>query len=90
MCNNIDDLFIEKLAHNSKFISIEKPSKENIYSTASADFIQQVNAAVEAIEKNQFHKVVLSKTFLLKRNDDFSASDLFLKLCVLIKTLIYL
>ena len=78
--DNIDEEFIEMLKLNSTF-SKEKPSERGIATTTFQDFTGQVKDAVEAMENHQFHKVVLSKIRVSTLDDDFLASDFFLKLC---------
>jgi len=79
--DNIELEFVENLKKNNFFLSFPKPSDCEINSTPTADFISQVNVAVEAMEEGHFHKVVLSKIRLEKLNNDFIAADFFLKLC---------
>ncbi|NDP20635.1 MAG: isochorismate synthase [Paludibacter sp.] len=79
--DTIDSEFIEKLALNENFALVEKPLNTKVETTQSAEFIQQVNAALNAIEMGEFHKVVLSKVRLEMLHDDFKAEEFFLKLC---------
>jgi isochorismate synthase len=79
--NEIEDIYLEKLTDNNRFLTIEKQSDKDSKTTTSTDFIAQVNAAVKAMEQGKFHKVVLSKIRLETLPDDFVAADFFLKLC---------
>ena len=81
--NNIDRNYIHELAENTHFLNIVQPAKSELSTTVSEDFIQQVNLAKEAIAEGQFNKVVLSRVKLESLNDDFDASDFYLKLCKL-------
>jgi len=81
--NNIDKRYIQTLKENSRFISIIQPTENEISTTASADFIQQVENAKLAIAGGNLHKVVLSKVRNEKLRDDFNVSRLFLELCKL-------
>ena len=79
--DEIEDIYIQKLAGNNRYLPIEKQTEKNIATTASTDFIDQVNEAVKAMNKGEFHKVVLSKIRLEKLPDDFQPETFFLKLC---------
>lgn len=79
--NDIETGFIETLKQNTLFISTEKPSVSEICTTQAKGFITQVNAAIKAMEKGQFLKVVLSKVRLEKLNDNFNPANFFLRLC---------
>ncbi|MDD4992873.1 MAG: isochorismate synthase [Paludibacter sp.] len=79
--NEIDDIYIQKLADNTRFLSEKKASETTIQTTLSEDFINQVQEAKQAMEADEFHKVVLSKVRLEKLNDDFQPDTFFLKLC---------
>jgi len=79
--NDIDDVYINKLSENNRFLSIEKLSEKDIQTTPSAEFINNVNSAKMAMADGKFHKVVLSKVKIEKLNDDFVTVDFFLKLC---------
>ena len=79
--NNIKDIYIQKLTENNRFLAIEKPTETAIETTASTDFIYQVNKAVTAMNDGEFHKVVLSKIRLEKLPNDFESETFFLKLC---------
>ena len=79
--NEIDDIHIQKLADNNRFLSEQKDSETTIQTTLLADFINQVEKAKQAMEADEFHKVVLSKVRLEKLNVDFKPEAFFLKLC---------
>lgn len=79
--DEIEDIYIQKLAANNRYLSIEKQTENNIATTPSTDFINQVNEAVKAMNKGEFHKVVLSKIRLEKLPEDFEPDTFFLKLC---------
>jgi isochorismate synthase len=80
--NEIDDIYIQKLADNNRFLSEQKDSETTIQTTQSVDFINQVEKAKQAmVADDEFHKVVLSKVRLEKLNDDFQPEAFFLKLC---------
>lgn len=79
--DNIDDVFIQKLAANNRFLSDKNKPLFNYKTTEKEDFINNVNNALDAIAAGFFHKVVLSKTRVETLNDDFSAAHFFLKLC---------
>jgi len=79
--NDIEDIYIQKLSGNNRYLSIEKQTETNIVTTASTDFIEQVNKAVTAMNEGEFHKVVLSKIRLEKLPDYFEPETFFLKLC---------
>ena len=79
--NDIEGIYIEKLADNNRFLSNEKTSDRSIKTTTSEDFISQVNTATKAMQQGEFHKVVLSKIRLEILNSDFEPTDFFMKLC---------
>ena len=79
--NEIDDIYIQKLSENQRYISIEKPICEGVETTTSGEYINSVEAAIRAMETRQFHKVVLSKVRLERLQKDFDTADFFLKLC---------
>lgn len=79
--DEIEDIYIQKLAANNRYLSIEKQTGNNIATTPSTDFIDQVNEAVKAMNEGKFHKVVLSKIRLEKLPEDFQPDTFFLKLC---------
>ena len=79
--NNIEEIYLQKLANNNQFLSIKKTSDKSLKTTTSEDFISQVNAATKAMQQGIFHKVVLSKIRLESLNSDFEPADFFIKLC---------
>jgi isochorismate synthase len=79
--NEIEDIYIQKLAGNNRYLSLEKQTAKNIVTTDAPDFINQVNEAVKAMNADEFHKVVLSKIRLEKLPDHFEPDTFFLKLC---------
>jgi isochorismate synthase len=79
--NEIEDIYIQKLADNNRFSEVKRNSDTTIQTTLSQDFISQVEKAKQAMEADEFHKVVLSKVRLEKLNDDFQPDAFFLKLC---------
>jgi isochorismate synthase len=78
--NDINDIYLEKLAANNRFLPKEK-LLENLQTTEETEYISNVEAAIEAMEAGEFHKVVLSKIRIEQLNNDFDAADFFLKLC---------
>ena len=79
--NEIEEIYIKKLAENDRFLHLEKSSDTGIQTTSSTEFIENVNLAVQAMKKGEFNKVVLSKIRVEKQSDNFAAPDFFLKLC---------
>jgi len=79
--NEIDDIYIQKLADNNRFLAVQKLSETTIQTTLPVDFISQVEKAKRAMTADKFHKVVLSKVRLEKLNDDFQPEAFFLTLC---------
>jgi isochorismate synthase len=79
--NEIEEIYLQKLADNNRFLSVEKQLETIIQTTTPEDFISQVNAAVKSMEQGLFHKVVLSKIRLESLDDNFEVADFFLKLC---------
>lgn len=79
--NKIEDIYIQKLSENNRYLSQEKQTESNIETNASTDYINQVNKAIEAMNAAEFHKVVLSKIRLEKVPNDFKPETFFLKLC---------
>ena len=79
--NEIEDIYIQKLSENNRFISQEKLSNKDIQTTTSDEYINNVNAAKMAMTEGKFHKVVLSKVRLEKLPEGFKPETFFLKLC---------
>jgi len=79
--NEIEDIYIQKLSENNRFLSPEKLSNKNIQTTSSDEYINNVNAAKMAMAEGKFHKVVLSKVRLENLPEDFKPEMFFLKLC---------
>ncbi|MDR3651458.1 MAG: isochorismate synthase [Paludibacter sp.] len=79
--NEIEDTYIQKLSENNRFLSLEKLSEKEIQTTASEEYINNVNAAKMAMTEGKFHKVVLSKVRLENLPEDFKPEAFFLKLC---------
>jgi len=79
--NEIDDIYLEKLAGNNRFLPKEKLTERNIQTTEKTEYISNVATAIKAMEAGEFHKVVLSKIRVEQLDNDFNAADFFLKLC---------
>jgi isochorismate synthase len=79
--NEIEDIYIQKLSGNNRYLSIGKQTETKLVTTVSTDFIGQVNKAVTAMNEGEFQKVVLSKIRLEKLPDYFEPEIFFLKLC---------
>ena len=79
--DDIEDIYIQKLSDNQRFISIEKSTGRNIQTTHSTEYITNVNVAKMAMAEGKFHKVVLSKVRLENLPEDFKPESFFLKLC---------
>ncbi len=80
LSNEIEDDFIQNLSENNRFLSLKK-TDTNLETTASNDYIEQVNKAILAMKKGEFNKVVLSKIRLEMLPDSFEPDTFFLKLC---------
>jgi isochorismate synthase len=79
--DDIDDIYIQKLSENNRYLSLEKQKSEKIQTTTTKEYIQNVNDAVRAMRENQFRKVVLSKVRKESFPIDFQLEKFFLKLC---------
>ena len=79
--NEIDDIYIQKLSENNRFLSLVKFAGKDIQTTANEEYINNVNAAKKAMDEGKFHKVVLSKVRLENLPLDFKPEMFFLKLC---------
>ena len=79
--NEIEDIYIQKLSENNRFLSLEKLSEKDIQTTTPEEYINNVNAAKMAMTEGKFHKVVLSKVRLENLPEDFKPETFFLKLC---------
>ena len=79
--NEIEEIYIQKLSENNRFLAQEKVSNKEIQTTASEEYINNVNAAKLAMTESKFHKVVLSKVRLENLPEDFKPESFFLKLC---------
>jgi isochorismate synthase len=77
----IDTEFIEHLSKSPDLLFPEMTQGNEIMTTPSEDFIQQVNEAKQAINNGEFFKVVLSKVRVEKLNSDFDAGTFFFQLC---------
>ena len=79
--NEIEDIYIQKLSENNRFLSVENFSTKNTQTTTSDEYINNVNASKMTMTEGKFHKVVLSKVRLEKLPEDFKPETFFLKLC---------
>jgi len=79
--DDIDDIYIQELSGNHRYLSLEKQESEKIQTTTTKEYIQNVNDAVRAMRENQFRKVVLSKVRKESFPIDFQPEKFFLKLC---------
>jgi len=79
--NRIEQKIIQSLAENVSFLSATQSVENEVADTLREDFVQQVEAAKQAIDQGQMYKVVLSKVRLEKLSADFEASTFFLDLC---------
>ena len=79
--NEIEDIYIQKLSENNRFLPLEKFSENHIQTTDKEEYINNVNAAKMAMTAGKFHKVVLSKVRLENLLEDFKPESFFLKLC---------
>lgn len=79
--NEIEEIYIQKLSENNRFLFLEKLSNKNIQTTTSDEYINNVNAAKKAMTEGKFHKVVLSKVRLENLPEDFKPESFFLNLC---------
>lgn len=71
---------ISELSTCNLFVHL-KNKKSDLITTSKQDFENYVNTAVEAMKKGDFRKVVLSKVQKIDLFDNFSAAQLFQKLC---------
>jgi isochorismate synthase len=78
--DEIDDIYIEKLANNNRFLDLKKSACQH-RTTTSDDYMGNVEKAVTAMKADEFHKVVLSKVRVERLPDDFSTDQFFQKLC---------
>jgi isochorismate synthase len=78
--NNIDSVYIDKLAANNRFIDVPD-NKNSLQTTSREEFTGNVATAVSAMKSREFQKVVLSKVRVESLPENFSAEDFFLKLC---------
>jgi len=78
--DEIDDIYIQKLADNKRFIDVKK-KKNTTVTTTTEEYIENVNKAVKAMRSGYFHKVVVSKVRLEELPTDFQPEVFFLKLC---------
>ncbi len=78
--SDISDDLIQNLENNKHFVELKK-KKNNLQTTSYAEFTNNVNKAILAMEAKLFHKVVLSKVRVEKIPDTFEVEDFFLKLC---------
>lgn len=78
--NEIDDVYIDKLAANNRFLN-QIAAKCELQTTSFEEYTTNVAQAIHAINNAEFHKVVLSKVRVEKLPLDFSAADFFHKLC---------
>jgi isochorismate synthase len=79
--NEIEEIYIKKLSENNRFLSLEKLSENDLKTTTSEEFINNVNSAKIAMTDGKFHKVVLSKLRLENLPINFQPETFFLKLC---------
>lgn len=78
--NDIEEIYIEKLAANNRFLELSFPEC-TLQTTTNEEYITNVAQAVTAMENGAFHKVVLSKVRIEQLPTDFDATDFFQKLC---------
>ena len=78
--DEIEDIYIQKLADNKRFANLSK-TKNSLSTTTADEYTGNVNKAVEAMKAGEFHKVVLSKVRLEQLPDDFQPEVFFQKLC---------
>lgn len=78
--DEIDDIYIEKLANNNRFLDLAKIACQ-LQTTSSDEYMGNVEKAVAAMIADEFHKVVLSKVRVEQLPDDFSTDQFFQKLC---------
>ncbi|MBP1677119.1 MAG: isochorismate synthase [Bacteroidetes bacterium] len=78
--NDIDDIYIEKLAANNRFV-LEDKAANNVRTTSSEEFVGQVNKAVAVLKDNALQKVVLSRVRVEELPEGFSPDVFFLNLC---------
>lgn len=78
--DEIDDIYIEKLANNNRFLDLKKSACQ-LRTTSFDEFLGNVATAVDAMKADEFHKVVLSKVRVEQLSDDFSGDQFFQKLC---------
>jgi isochorismate synthase len=79
--DEIEDIYLQKLSDNNRFLNQGKKSIVGIQTTSHSEFTGNVNLAVEAMKNGKFNKVVLSKIRIENLNPDFSTPEFFLKLC---------
>ena len=78
--DEIDDIYIEKLANNNRFLDLAKSACQ-LQTSSLEEYTGNVATAVAAMESDEFHKVVLSKVRVEKLSDDFRSEKFFQKLC---------
>ena len=81
--NEVTAATIDKLSRNETFASELQIDETNFDTTTKEAFENNVNIAIEAINKGKFRKVVVSKTHLMDKPEDFWAPLFFQKLCKL-------
>lgn len=79
--DDIEDIYLQKLSENNRFLQTIKPAVADFKTTSSHEFIENVNKAVEEMRSDKFDKVVLSKIRIERLGENFNVSDFFLKLC---------
>ncbi len=79
--DNIEDIYLKKLSENTRFLHLGKTTIDGMQTTLHSEFTGNVKLAVDAMKVGKFNKVVLSKIRIENLHPDFSAPDLFLKLC---------
>ena len=72
--NEIDNIYIQKLAENKRFVD-EKKTVNTAVTTTIEEYIGNVNKAVEALKNTDFQKVVVSKVRVEKLQPDFGAEN---------------
>ncbi len=79
--DEIEDVYLQKLLDNNRFLETIKPVVADYETTSSNEFIENVEKAVQAMKNNEFDKVVLSKIRIKPLDNNFNVFEFFLKLC---------
>lgn len=79
--DEIDDIYIEKLAANNRFLHLSVTDKCTLETTTEEEFTDNVNNAIVEMNAGNFRKVVLSKVRKETLPENFDAIDFFMNLC---------